>query len=130
MVVAQCTFILIELDSSLRTISIGKYGSFLTSELIGKHYDVTYEVVMPSGAGSSSELPSRAGTPAPDTHAMDVDSEETSVSEVPAAEGSKKGKKAAKHAKLKGKEREPAVDVSEVRLLPIRPPRMEELGKS
>jgi tRNA (adenine-N(1)-)-methyltransferase non-catalytic subunit len=121
---------LTELDSPLRTISIGKYGSFLTSELIGKHYDVTYEVVMPSGAGSSSELPSRAGTPAPDSNAMDVDREETSVSEVPVTDGNKKGKKAVKYANLKGKDREPVIDVSEVKLLPIRPPRMEELGKS
>ena len=85
---------------------------------------------MPSGAGAGSELPSRAGTPAPDSNAMDVDSEENSVSETPAEDGNKKGKNAAKHAKLKGKEREPVVDVSEVRLLPIRPPRMEELGRS
>ena len=79
---------------------------------------------MPTSAGS--EVPSRSGTPANDSSAMDIDSEEASAAErPPAVVESNRGKRGGK----KGKEKEPAIDVSEVRLMPLRPPRMEELGE-
>lgn len=60
---------------------------------------------------------------------MDVDSEEAGAAEQPTAVEKNKGKQGKKF-KGKGKEKEPNVDVSEVRLMPLRPPRMEELGES
>ncbi|WWC92299.1 uncharacterized protein L201_007253 [Kwoniella dendrophila CBS 6074] len=41
-------------------IQLGKYGSFPASQLIGLHYDITYEIIGgggPSGSGSGSSTP-------------------------------------------------------------------------
>ncbi|ODN83027.1 hypothetical protein L202_01253 [Cryptococcus amylolentus CBS 6039] len=69
-------------------VQLGKYGSFPATELIGLHYDITYEIIPGSG--------SKAGTPAVD---------EPVAEEPAAAEGSekKKGKKEKKKV-WKGKE--------------------------
>ncbi|WVQ70752.1 hypothetical protein IAR50_000274 [Cryptococcus sp. DSM 104548] len=69
-------------------VQLGKYGSFPATELIGLHYDITYEIVAGSGSGSGS------GAPAVDE----------SATEEPAGEGSEK-KKGKKQKKVwKGKE--------------------------
>ena len=32
-------------NQTCRTISLGKFGSFFTAQLLGKHYDTTYQVL-------------------------------------------------------------------------------------
>ncbi|KIR43678.1 tRNA (adenine(58)-N(1))-methyltransferase non-catalytic subunit TRM6 [Cryptococcus deuterogattii 99/473] len=38
-------------------IQLGKYGAFPASQLIGLHYDITYEIVSSSGSGASTPQP-------------------------------------------------------------------------
>jgi tRNA (adenine-N(1)-)-methyltransferase non-catalytic subunit len=85
--------------------------------------------VPPGAGGSNSEVPSRSGTPVNDATAMEVDSEEASAAEQPAVVEHLHGKRGTKKIKGKGKEKEPVIDVSEVKLMPLRAPRMEELGE-
>lgn len=38
-------------------VQLGKYGAFPASQLIGLHYDITYEIVSSSGSGASTPQP-------------------------------------------------------------------------
>lgn len=102
---------------------MGKFGSFLGSELIGKYFDVTYEVINTTANLDTS----RAGTPLGSVSGVDVDGEgeEGSMNEGVVEVEKKKGGKG-KGGKGKGKEK--AVDLSHIKLMPLQPPRMEELG--
>lgn len=95
--------------TSKGTTSIGKYGAFPTSKLIGKPFDITYEIVTPSQAQS------RTATPGVDP----VDSGRES--EAPITNGKGKGKNG---------RRTVAEDVAGNELRPMKRQRMEELGAS
>lgn len=95
--------------TSKGTTSIGKYGAFPTSKLIGKPFDITYEIVTPSQAQS------RTATPGVDS----VDSGRES--EAPITNGKGKGKNG---------RRTVAEDVAGNELRPMKRQRMEELGAS
>ncbi|WRT70709.1 uncharacterized protein IL334_007707 [Kwoniella shivajii] len=70
-------------------IQIGKYGSFPSTQLLGLHYDITYEII----SGSSS---SNANSPLP----------ETETEETQEASGSGSGGKGIKNNSKKGKGKE------------------------
>ena len=101
--------------------SLGKYGSFPTKELIGKHYDITYEVVSPKSSAT-------------------MDAAEAAIlldEDTPAAEGEanltdkdpRKGKKAGKKEKGKNPAAGSSTEGAGNILVPQRPARIEELGK-
>lgn len=74
-------------------VSIGKYGSFPTSQLIGKHFDVTYEIVSKETGASSRIMMPNGGSSAA---AMDVDEDEDTET------GTDNAKSDGKKAKGKG----------------------------
>ncbi|KAJ9103294.1 hypothetical protein QFC21_002717 [Naganishia friedmannii] len=103
--------------------SLGKYGSFPTSELIGKHYDIAYEIVSPT---SSTNLDA--------VEAAILLDEDTPTAEGPGSDAKvqagKKGKKGGKKEKNKVMPGNDAADAAGNILIPRRPARMEELGKT
>lgn len=98
------------------TTSIGKYGAFPTAKLIGKPFDITYEIVTPGQAQAQAQSGSGSATP------VIVDSEQESVTTT-IINGKVKGKT---NAARKG----PSADVSANELRPMKRQRMEELGES
>ncbi|WVQ85808.1 hypothetical protein IAT38_007976 [Cryptococcus sp. DSM 104549] len=84
--------VVVQKDSLLQ---LGKYGSFPASELLGRHYDITYEIIARPGAASGSG----AATPVPDL----TEEEALASGEDAASAGGKKGGK-----KNKGKGKEPS----------------------
>lgn len=98
----------------LRNLNMGKFGTFSSSELIGKPYDVTYEIV---NIQADTSFLSRMGTPADSV-------DEESMNETPVVKGKGKDK-----SKGKGKGKERAVDLSHIKLVPMPHARMEELGR-
>lgn len=96
--------------------SLGKYGTFPTHELVGKHYDITYEVVSPKSTDSSDAAEA----------AMLLD-EDTFVPEAE-VEAGKKGKKAGKKEKGRNAVASTSTEGMGNILVPRRPARIEELG--
>ncbi|KAJ9119047.1 hypothetical protein QFC22_003538 [Naganishia vaughanmartiniae] len=103
--------------------SLGKYGSFPTSELIGKHYDIAYEIVSPTMSTNLDVV-----------EAAILLDEDTPMTEGPASDAKvqagKKGKKGGKKEKVKAMAGNEAADATGNILIPRRPARMEELEET
>jgi tRNA (adenine-N(1)-)-methyltransferase non-catalytic subunit len=100
--------------------SLGKYGTFPTSELIGKQYDITYEVVSPKSSETSDAAEAAMlldeATPVPEGDKTQVES-------------GKKGKKAGKKEKGRNAVASTSTEGAGNILVPRRPARIEELGE-
>ncbi|KAJ9122866.1 hypothetical protein QFC24_003904 [Naganishia onofrii] len=104
--------------------SIGKYGSFPTSQLIGKHYDIAYEIVSPTSSTNSDAVEA----------AILLDEDTPMAEGAPGSDAKiqagKKGKKSGKKEKNKAVTSNEAADAAANILVPRRPARMEELEET
>lgn len=101
--------------------SLGKYGTFPTSELIGKHYDIAYEVVSPKSSETSDAAEAAMlldeATPVPESEKTEAEN------------AGKKGKKAGKKEKGRNAVASTSTEGAGNILVPRRPARIEELGE-
>jgi hypothetical protein len=100
---------------------LGKYGSFPTKELIGKYYDIAYEVVSPK-TSATMDAAEAAMLLDEDTPAAEGDANTTD-------KDPRKGKKAGKKEKGKTPAASGSAEGAGNILVPQRPAKIEELGE-